>query len=154
MPRNIAQASSSLGSSTLMTWKRRARAASFSKYFLYSPQVVAAIVRNSPRAKAGLSRLAASFCPACPPAPIIVCASSMNRMIGCGLRLTSSITFFKRFSNSPFTDAPACSKPMSSTWMATPCSGVGTSPKATRSASPSTTAVLPTPASPVRMGLF
>ena len=78
----------------------------------------------------------------------------MNKMIGCGLRLTSSITFFKRFSNSPFTDAPACSKPMSSTWMATPCSGVGTSPKATRSASPSTTAVLPTPASPVRMGLF
>ncbi len=36
-------------------------AASFSKYFLYSAQVVAAIVRSSPRASAGLRRLAASF---------------------------------------------------------------------------------------------
>ena len=61
MPRNMAHANSSEGSSTLMTWKRRARAASFSKYFLYSPQVVAAMVRSSPRAKAGLSKLAASF---------------------------------------------------------------------------------------------
>ncbi len=75
-------AASSVGSSTLTTWKRRARAASFSKYFLYSAQVVAAIVRSSPRARAGLSRLAASPWPAAPPAPIIVCASSMNRMIG------------------------------------------------------------------------
>ena len=32
----------------------------------------AAIVRSSPRASAGFKRLAASFCPACPPAPIIV----------------------------------------------------------------------------------
>ena len=40
-------------------------AASFSKYFLYSAHVVAAIVRSSPRASAGLSRLAASFWPAC-----------------------------------------------------------------------------------------
>ena len=61
MPRSIAAASGSLGSSTLTTWKRRASAASFSKYFLYSPQVVAAMVRSSPRANAGLSRLAASF---------------------------------------------------------------------------------------------
>ena len=35
-----------------------------------------------------------------------------------------------------------------------PCSGGGTSPRAMRSAKPSTTAVLPTPASPVRIGLF
>jgi hypothetical protein len=59
--RSMAQAVSSSGSSTFTTWKRRASAASFSKYFLYSPQVVAAIVRSSPRASAGLSRLAASF---------------------------------------------------------------------------------------------
>ena len=56
---------SSVGSSTLTTWKRRARAGSFSKYFLYSDQVVAAMVRSSPRASAGFSRLAASSCPAC-----------------------------------------------------------------------------------------
>jgi hypothetical protein len=65
MPRIITMQTSSLGSSTLTSWKRRASAGSFSKYFLYSDQVVAAIVRSSPRASAGLSRLAASFCPAC-----------------------------------------------------------------------------------------
>ena len=54
----------SVGSSTFTTWKRRASAGSFSKYFLYSDQVVAAIVRNSPRARAGFSRLAASPWPA------------------------------------------------------------------------------------------
>ena len=61
----MSTAASSLGSSTLTTWKRRASAASFSKYFLYSAQVVAAMVRSSPRARAGLSRLAASPWPAC-----------------------------------------------------------------------------------------
>ncbi len=60
--------------------------------FLYSAQVVAAIVRSVPRASAGLSRLAASPVPAAPPAPISVCASSMNRMIGLGEACTSSIT--------------------------------------------------------------
>jgi len=54
------------------------RAASVSKYFLYSIQVVAAMVRSSPRARAGLSRLAASFCPAAPPAPIIVLPGFMR----------------------------------------------------------------------------
>src|SRR5262249_8485924 len=53
-------ASDSFGSSTLTTWKRRFRAASDSKYFLYSFQVVAATVRNSPRARAGLERFAAA----------------------------------------------------------------------------------------------
>ena len=47
----------------MTTWNRRASAASFSKYFLYSDHVVAAIVRSSPRASAGFSRLAASFWP-------------------------------------------------------------------------------------------
>ena len=55
------------GSSSLTNWKRRARAGSFSKYFLYSFQVVAAQVRISPRARAGFIRLAASEPPAAPP---------------------------------------------------------------------------------------
>ena len=55
---------SSSGSSTLITWKRRVRAGSFSMCFLYSSQVVAAMVRSVPRARAGLSRLAASPVPA------------------------------------------------------------------------------------------
>ena len=110
----MSTAAASLGSSTLTTWKRRASAASRSKYFLYSAQVVAAMVRSSPRASAGFKRLAASFWPAWPPAPIIVCASSMKRMIGLALARVSSITCFRRFSNSPFTPAPACSSPRSS----------------------------------------
>src|SRR5215471_13566544 len=62
----MTMASSSDGSSTLTGWNRRSSAASFSKYFLYSENVVAAIVRSSPRARAGLSRLAASLPPAEP----------------------------------------------------------------------------------------
>ena len=145
---------SSVGSSTLTTWKRRARAASFSKYFLYSAHVVAAIVRSSPRASAGFRRFAASFCPAEPPAPIIVWASSMKMMIGIGEDLTSSMTCLSRFSNSPLMPAPACSSPRSSVRTTTFLSGPGTSPWTIRWANPSTTAVLPTPASPVRIGLF
>ena len=53
-------------------------------------------------------------CPAAPPAPISVCASSTNRMIGFGDACTSSMTWRSRFSNSPFMLAPACSRPMSS----------------------------------------
>ena len=154
MPRSIRQAISSVGSSTFTTWNRRARAASFSKYFLYSAQVVAAMVRSSPRASAGLSILAASPCPAWPPAPISVCASSIKRMIGVGDFFTSSITPLSRFSNSPFTPAPACNRLRSSVRSETFFSGSGTSPSAIRWANPSTTAVLPTPASPVRIGLF
>ena len=52
------------GSSTWTTWKRRVSAGSFSMCFLYSAQVVAATVRSVPRARAGLSRLAASPVPA------------------------------------------------------------------------------------------
>ncbi len=154
IPRIIRMARSSSGSSTLTTWNRRARAASFSKYFLYSAQVVAAIVRSSPRARAGLRRLAASFWPAWPPAPIMVCASSMKRTIGTGEALTSEITCLSRFSNSPLTPAPAWRRARSRVRIETFLSTGGTSPFAIRTASPSTTAVLPTPASPVRIGLF
>ena len=86
------------------------------------------MVRSSPRASAGFSRLAASFCPACPPAPIMVCASSMKRMIGVGEAFTSSINPLSRFSNSPFTPAPACSSARSSVRTCTFLSGGGTSP--------------------------
>ena len=116
MPRSICLASSAFGSSTVTTWKRRVKAGSFSKYFLYSAHVVAAMVLNSPRARAGFNKLAASFCPAAPPAPISVCASSINTMIGTSLFFTSLMTSLRRFSNSPFTLAPACNSPKSSEW--------------------------------------
>ena len=85
------------------------RAASFSKYFLYSDQVVAAMVRNSPRASAGLSRLAASPWPACP--------AGADHGVGFvdeeDDRLRRGFDLFdqplSRFSNSPLTPAPACS---------------------------------------------
>ena len=64
------------------------------------------------------------------------------------------MTWRSRFSNSPFTPAPACSSPTSSTRTLTSRSGGGTSPCAMRWAKPSTTAVFPTPASPIRIGLF
>ncbi|MCY1426868.1 hypothetical protein D3C76_975270 [compost metagenome] len=153
-PRSISMARFSSGSSTRTTWKRLAKAASFSKYFLYSLQVVAAMVRISPRASAGLSRLAASFWPAAPPAPIRVWASSINTMIGRALRLTSSTTPLSRLSNSPLTLAPACNRPRSRASRLTLARLGGTSPDAMRRARPSTTAVLPTPGSPVRIGLF
>jgi hypothetical protein len=152
--RSMSMHTSSVGSSTFTTWKRRESAGSFSKNFLYSLHVVAAIVRSSPRASAGLSRFAASFWPAAPPAPIMVWASSMNRMIGVGEFFTSAMSPFRRFSNSPFTPAPACSIARSSERSDTFLSGGGTSPSAMRRAKPSTTAVLPTPASPTRIGLF
>ena len=147
-------ASLTVGSCNCTGWNRRASAGSFSKYFLYSAQVVAAMVRNSPRANAGFSRLAASEPPALPPAPIRVWASSMNRMIGLGEALTSSITPLRRRSNSPLTLAPACNKPMSRDSNSTPFNTCGTSPAAIREARPSTIAVLPTPASPTTIGLF
>ena len=110
----------SSGSAICTTWNRRVSAGSFSMCFLYSAQVVAAMVRSLPRASAGLSRLAASPVPAAPPAPTSVCASSMKRMIGLGEDCTSSITWRSRFSNSPFMLAPACSRPTSSARSVTP----------------------------------
>ena len=154
MARNISMATSSVGSSTLTTWKRRLSAASFSKYCLYSAHVVAAMVRNSPRASAGFNRLAASFWPAWPPAPIKVWASSINKIIGWVADWTSWITCFKRFSNSPFTLAPACNSPISSVCSWTFFKASGTWLFTIFSAKPSTTAVFPTPGSPVKMGLF
>ncbi len=56
------------GSLTMTVWKRRSSALSFSKYFWYSSNVVAPILRNSPRAKAGFSMLA-SMAPSPFPAP-------------------------------------------------------------------------------------
>ena len=152
--RKILTDASRVGSSIVIAWKRRDRAGSFSKYFLYSEKVVAAMVRKAPRANAGFSRLAASFCPSVPPAPIIVWASSMKTMIGVGEDWTSLIKFFKRSSNSPFTLAPACKSPMSKLTNAAFFNCSGTSPEAIFSASPSTTAVFPTPGWPRRIGLF
>ena len=142
------------GSSTFTNWKRRDSAGSRSTYFLYSDQVVAAIVRSSPRARAGFKRLAASLPPSLPPAPISVWASSIKRTIGVVLFFTKSITDFKRFSNSPLIDAPDCKAARSRLQSSTFCKCGGTCLLTMRNANPSINALLPTPASPTTIGLF
>ena len=146
--------SSTVGWSTSTGWKRRSRAASFSMYFRYSSSVVAPIQCSSPLASIGFNRLPASMEPSVLPAPTMVCSSSMNRMICPSLFFTSSRTAFNRSSNSPRYLAPATSAPISSANSLRFFKPSGTSPRTIRWASPSTTAVLPTPGSPIRTGLF
>ena len=146
--------SSTVGSSTITGWKRRSRAGSFSMYFRYSSRVVAPIQCSSPRASIGFNMLPASMEPSVLPAPTMVWSSSMNRMICPSLFLTSSRTAFRRSSNSPRYFAPATRAPISSENNFLSFSPSGTSPRTIRCARPSTTAVLPTPGSPMRTGLF
>ncbi len=116
--------------------------------------MVAAQVRISPRAKAGFIRLAASEPPAALPAPTKRWASSMKSTMELVEALISSSTPFKRRSNSPFMEAPASKSPISNPKRRTPCKVYGTSPCTIRKARPSMTAVLPTPGSPTKIGLF
>ena len=94
---------------------------------------------------------AASTAPSAAPAPTSMCNSSM-KSTQLPLVLISSMTFFRRSSNSPRYLVPATSEPMSSVSRRLPCSVSGTSPATMRCARPSTMAVLPTPGSPMRTG--
>ncbi len=88
------------GSCTWMGWKRRSRAASFSKCLRYSSSVVAPMVCSSPRARSGLRMLAASIAPSAAPAPTRVWISSMKVMMSPRVRI-SLVTFLRRSSKSP-----------------------------------------------------
>ncbi len=145
---------STLGSSTMIFWKRRSRAASFSTYLRYSSSVVAPTQCSSPRASAGFSMLPASMAPSALPAPTMVWISSMKTMVWPSSWASSFSTDFRRSSNSPRNFAPASSAAMSSDSTRLPLSESGTSPFTMRWASPSTIAVLPTPGSPISTGLF
>ena len=146
--------SSTDGSSTITGWKRRSSAASFSMYCLYSFSVVAPMQCSSPLASMGFSILPASIDPSVLPAPTMVWSSSMKRMICPSLFFTSSRTAFRRSSNSPRYLAPATREPISRANSFLSFSPSGTSPRTILWASPSTTAVLPTPGSPISTGLF
>ena len=146
--------SSTDGSPIITGWNRRSRAASFSMYLRYSSSVVAPTVWSSPRASIGLSMFDASIDPSAAPAPTTVWSSSMNRMTCPSESETSLRTAFRRSSNSPRYFAPATSAPMSSATIFLFLSPSGTSWRMIRCASPSTTAVLPTPGSPMSTGLF
>ena len=78
----------------------------------------------------------------------------MKRMILPSLFLISASTAFSRSSNSPRNFAPAIRLPMSREKMVRSFRESGTSPRTILWARPSTTAVLPTPGSPMRTGLF
>ena len=128
-------------------------AVSFSKCLRYSSWVVAPIQRISPRAKAGFSKFAASIEPSALPAPTTLCISSIKAItlpasvISCNKRLNRS-------SNSPRNLAPAINNPMSTAKTEQSIKSLGTSPATIRCAKPSTMAVLPTPGSPIIIGLF
>mmetsp|Transcript_10992 Transcript_10992/g.28145 ORF Transcript_10992/g.28145 Transcript_10992/m.28145 type:complete len:253 (+) Transcript_10992:673-1431(+) len=123
-------------------------------YWRYSSSVVAPMQRSWPRASAGLSRFEASIAPSPAPAPTTVWISSMKSTISPIESVTSVSTDLRRSSNSPRYLAPAISAPMSSDSSRRLRRLSGTSPDAMRCARPSAIAVLPTPGSPMRMGLF
>ena len=123
-------------------------------YFLYSFRVVAPTHRNSPRASAGFNMFEASIAPSAAPAPTSVCSSSIKRMIWPFAFSISFSTAFKRSSNSPRYFAPANIEPRSRPTSRLLRSVSGTSPETMRCAKPSTIAVLPTPGSPIKTGLF
>ena len=98
--------------------------------------------------------LPASIEPSVLPAPTMVWISSMNKMV-CPWSLDNSFnTDFNRSSNSPRNFAPASKDAMSRDNTRLPLSESGTSPATMRCAKPSTMAVLPTPGSPIKTGLF
>ena len=146
--------SSTVGSCTRTVWNRRSSAGSFSIYWRYSSSVVAPMQCSSPRASIGFNRLPASIEPSVLPAPTMVCSSSINRMMRPSDFLTSASTAFRRSSNSPRYFAPAINAPISSEKIVLSCKDLGTSFATIRCARPSTMAVLPTPGSPMRTGLF
>mmetsp|Transcript_17449 Transcript_17449/g.43652 ORF Transcript_17449/g.43652 Transcript_17449/m.43652 type:complete len:271 (-) Transcript_17449:245-1057(-) len=134
--------------------RRRSKAASLSTCFWYSSKVVAPIHRNSPRASIGFKMLAASIDPPAAPVPNNVWISSMKRTMRPSASDTSFKTAFKRSSNSPRILDPATIAAKSKANNFAPMRALGTSPRIMRSASPSAMAVLPTPGSPTRTGLF
>ena len=115
--------------------------------------VVAPISWISPRESWGFKILAASIEPSAAPAPMILWISSINRITSFALA-ASSIRFLTRSSNSPRYFVPATIETRSSEISRLFCKTCGTFPCAIRWASPSAIAVFPTPASPIRQGLF
>ncbi len=145
--------SGTLGWSTMMGWKRRSRAPSFSMYLRYSSSVVAPMHCSSPRASAGFSMFEASIAPSAPPAPTIVCSSSMKITVSFDSRI-SFITVLSRSSNWPRYFVPATTAARSSVTMRLFFRLSGTCDETMRCARPSAIAVLPTPGSPMSTGLF
>ena len=122
-------------------------------YCLYSSRVVAPTHCISPLASAGLNILLASREPVAPPAPTIVCISSIKRMMS--LFFSSSfIRAFIRSSNCPRYLVPATRLAKSKVTTRLSYKIRDTLRCTMRSARPSAMADLPTPGSPISKGLF
>ena len=106
-----------------------------------------------PRAREGLRIFAISSVPAAPPAPMMVCISSMKRIMS--LRLSNSFTSsFILSSKSPRYLVPATIPVMSRESNLFPLRKPGHLFSEIIWARPSTMALFPTPGSPIRTGLF
>ncbi|MBA7653078.1 hypothetical protein ES703_60920 [subsurface metagenome] len=102
----------------------------------------------------GFNIFEASTAPSAAPAPTTVCSSSRNKIILPSALDTSFSTAFNLSSNSPLYLEPATRAPISRAIIFLSLRPSGTSPDTILLASPSTMAVLPTPGSPIRTGLF
>src|SRR6266508_3703064 len=112
------------------------------------------MMRMSPRTSAGFSMLAASIAaPRAVPWPIRLCSSSTNR-IRSESADSSRTSLRMRSSYWPRNVVPASSATWSSATRRASFRAGGPSPTAMHWASPSTIAVLPTPAFPISAGLF
>ena len=150
---SICKVSSAVVGSIITFWNRRSSAPSFSMELRYSSSVVAPIHCMVPRAKAGFIMLAASIEPAVPPAPIIVWISSINTIISgvCSISFNRALI---RSSNCPLYFVPA-TIPVISRLTIRLLKNMGEHLRcAIIWARPSTMALLPTPGSPINMGLF
>ena len=103
-----------LGSSIVTLANLRIKALSFSKYFLYSSQVVDATILMLPLVITGFNIFAKSFelFPPPAPAPLIMCASSMNTIV-LPRFLSAANTSLNLSSKSPLYLEPANIDPMS-----------------------------------------
>ena len=152
-PLKIVIVSNTFGSFTWTRWNLLSRAPSFSMYLRYSFKVVAPITFISPRASIGFNILDVSTAPSAPD-PTIIWISSINIISSPLLSFIFFKTAFSLSSNSPRYLAPAISAPISSSHICLSFKLFGTSPLTILCASPSTIAVLPTPGSPIKTGLF
>ena len=110
-----------------------------------------------PASRYGFNIFEASIVPSLlPPAPTRLCISSIYTMLLSASLVIPSITSLIRFSKSPRNWVPANRVPRSNWYILLPFRRLGTSQRldAINSARPYTSAVLPTPGSPICRGLF
>ena len=153
-PSKIFTVSSMLGSSKSTFWNLLAKARSFSKTVLYSLKVVEPMNLMGLLPSIGLSKFEASITPPeVAPAPIIVWISSINNIALSIFERSFRITF-SLFSKSPLYLVPASKEPISSEKICALDKVSGTFLSMIFFAKPSIRAVLPTPDSPTKIGLF